>query len=623
MIPKYLHGIWTAAAPALGDHLWQSTLFAVVTGLLTLLLKKNHARARYWLWLAASIKFLIPFSLLVGIGTRLAWSGSPVRTNADLYFALEEVGRPFTETATPVSSGVLPATVYPSLVYLLPVLLVTMWLFGFVAVLAAWYVRWQKMSAAIREAVPLQQGREVEALRRIERMAGIPRRIKILLSSVSLEPGVFGIVRPVLVWPEGISKHLEDAHVEAIVAHEVWHVRRRDNLAATIHLVVEAIFWFHPLVWWLGARLVAERERACDEDVLELGSDRQIYAESILKTCEFCVGSPLACVSGITGADLKKRIVHIMTQRVGSKLDFRKKLLLGVAGLVAVALPLVFGLLSATPGQAESQASNTAASAPAYEVASIKPDKSGDPRFKVMASPDGLSANTTLQMLIRLAYGVEDNQISGAPNWVNSDKYEIEAKMDSATADSVRKLSEDQRDPARGHMLQELLVDRFKLTLHRETKELPVYLLVVAKNGPKLQEAKPGEPDGDGIKGPDGRSAVGGHFVRMGRGQLNGHSLGMADIVRLFSQQLGRTVVDKTGLTGNYDFTLQWAPDESQGPRFKQPAGGQGAGDSAPPESSGLSIFTAIQEQLGLKLESQKGLVEILVIDHVEKPSDN
>jgi hypothetical protein len=126
MIPKYLHGIWTAAAPALGNHLWQSTLFAVVAGLLTLLLKKNHARARYWLWLAASVKFLIPFSLLVGIGTRLAWSGSPARTNAGLYFALEEVSRPFTETARPVSSGVLPATVYPSLVHLLPVLLVTM-----------------------------------------------------------------------------------------------------------------------------------------------------------------------------------------------------------------------------------------------------------------------------------------------------------------------------------------------------------------------------------------------------------------------------------------------------------------------------------------------------------------
>jgi len=102
-------------------------------------------------------------------------------------------------------------------------------------------------------------------------------------------------------------------------------------------MVVEAMFWFHPLVWWLGGRLVEERERACDEEVLEFGSERQIYAESILKVCEFCVGSPLACVSGVTGADLKERIVQIMTKNVVRKLDFSRKLMLSLAGLIAVA----------------------------------------------------------------------------------------------------------------------------------------------------------------------------------------------------------------------------------------------------------------------------------------------
>ena len=236
-----------------------------------------------------------------------------------------------------------------------------------------------------------------------------------------------------------------------------------------------------------------------------------------------------------------------------------------------------------------------------------------------MSTPNGFVANTTLQALIRLAYGVEDNQISGAPKWINSDKYEVEAKMDGATSAELAKLSDDQREPARKRMLQALIEDRFKLMLHREIKELPLYSLVVAKNGPKLQETKPGEPDGEGRTGPDGRPAVGGHFVRMGRGQLNGHGLAMADIVRVFEQQLGRNVVDKTGLSGNYNFTLNWTPDDGELPEFKGPANGQGS----PPDSAGPSIFTAIQEQLGLKLESQKGPVEILVIDHVEKPSEN
>ena len=188
-----------------------------------------------------------------------------------------------------------------------------------------WYVRWRRISAAIHEAQPLREGREVEALRRLERTGGIRNRIEMLLSRASLEPGIFGIARPVLIWPEGISEHLEDAHLEAILAHELWHVRRRDNLAAAIHMLVEAIFWFHPLVWWLGARLVEERERACDEAVLELGGERQVYAESILKVCEFCVGSPLACVSGVTGADLKKRIVHIMSETYCTQTRFHEK----------------------------------------------------------------------------------------------------------------------------------------------------------------------------------------------------------------------------------------------------------------------------------------------------------
>lgn len=108
--------------------------------------------------------------------------------------------------------------------------------------------------------------REVEALRRLETIGRIGMGIEMLLSRASLEPGVFGIARPVLVWPEGISERLEDAHLEAILAHELWHVRRRDNLAAAIHMMVEAIFWFHPLVWCSGARLIEEREHACDED---------------------------------------------------------------------------------------------------------------------------------------------------------------------------------------------------------------------------------------------------------------------------------------------------------------------------------------------------------------------
>jgi len=357
-----LSGMWEAIAPELGNHLWQSTLFACVVALLALALRKNQARTRYWLWLTASVKFLIPFSLLVGIGSHLAWPHTAVTTKAGVYVAMEEMSEPFTQ---PVISQLAPAQlteqrVYPAtsmavpaiptrkLVHLLLAILAAIWFCGFVVVFAMWLMRWHRIAVAMRRAITMVEGREVEALRRVERMGGHRRRTDLLLSPALLEPGIFRILHPVLLWPEGISQHLDEAQLEAILAHEMCHIRRRDNLTAVLHMMVEIIFWFHPLVWWLEARLVEERECACDEEVLLLGNQPQVYAESILKVCEFCVGSPLVCVTGVTGADLKKRMGDIMSNRVALKLDLSRKLLLVAAGVMAVGVPVVFGQMSAS-----------------------------------------------------------------------------------------------------------------------------------------------------------------------------------------------------------------------------------------------------------------------------------
>lgn len=599
----------TSALPALGNHLWQSTLFAFALWLVTLLWRKNQARARYWLWLAASLKFLVPFSLLIGLGSQLAARHVPQETQTTFYWAMEQVSQPFTHQPLPSIYATAPANISSGSMDLLATLLAAAWLCGTVVVLLLWLVRWRRISAVVQAAPPLHEGREVEALRRLESLAGMKKPMQMLSSRASLEPGIFGILKPVLLWPEEISERLSDEHLEAILAHELWHVRRHDNLAAAVHMVVQAIFWFHPLLWWLGARLIEERERACDEGVLATGSQRQVYAESILKTCEFCVEAPLACVSGVTGSDLKKRIVRIMTQHLAEKLGFSKKLLLAAIGAVTIAGPVIFGLLHAPQVRAQSSQTSSATSGASfsYEVASIKPSKVDDGRIMFRITPDGFTANgITPKFLIEFAYDLKDFQVSGAPGWAESEKYDIDAKMDEATIEAFKKLTREQSVAQRRLMLQSLLAERFKLKVSHSSKEAPIYALVVAKNGPKLTQSA------DSASGPAGAR---GQF-RFAPGELNAAGMLLSNLADQLSRQVGRQVVDKTGLQGTYDFTLHWTPD-------RPAAGPGGPGDAPPPDSSGPSIFTALQEQLGLKLESQKGPVEALIIDSIEKPSAN
>jgi bla regulator protein BlaR1 len=344
--------------------------------------------------------------------------------------------------------------------------------------------------------------------------------------------------------------------LRAIIAHEMCHVRRRDNLTFAFHMVVEAVFWFHPFVWWIGARLIEERERACDEAVLNLGGEPRDYADAIVSVCKLYVESPLTCVSGISGADLKKRIVRIMGCHVGLRMDVGRKLLLGAAALSAIALPVVFGVLHATPSRAQSQPQNTAATSShyEYEAATIKPSKGPGPASKIglWAAPDGFSAwFITPQQITSIAYGVQSFRISGGPNWLPSERFDIEAKMDAATTGALEKLNRDERLLAQQQMLQALLADRFQLRVHRETKELPIYTLVIAKGGPRLQEAKPGDTYPNGGTYPDGTHAGAGSMQgSVLSGSLTAQAVPVASLVQSLTQMLGHPVSDKTELKG-------------------------------------------------------------------------
>jgi uncharacterized protein (TIGR03435 family) len=285
--------------------------------------------------------------------------------------------------------------------------------------------------------------------------------------------------------------------------------------------------------------------------------------------------------------------------------------LLIVVGLISLPLPSTFGQTgAASASSSEAGPADLANKIPAFAVVSVRPNKLNDGRWRVRFTSDGFSARgMTLGQLLREAYGIfEDDRITGAPKWVNSERYDIEAKVDDADVSRLENLGRDQRL----RMVQALLADRFKLKAHREFQDRPIYALVVAKKGPRLQESKHEEENRGKMKG------MGGVVTRSRPGQLTVEWDTMAGFAQLLTQQLDRKVVDKTGLTGRYDLKLDWTPEDRAAPIGSGPNGTTGV-----PDSSSPSIFTAVQEQLGLKLEPQTGPVEILVIDSVEMPSAN
>jgi uncharacterized protein (TIGR03435 family) len=314
----------------------------------------------------------------------------------------------------------------------------------------------------------------------------------------------------------------------------------------------------------------------------------------------------------------------------------RRKYFLRPTSLATLAMAILAGIVGAAVTLAQSQPQNTSAhkSALQYDVASIKLIIPGNGianlsgRVGMTDTPDGFIARlATVKMLIRRTYAVDDYQISGAPDWVSKEVYDIDAKFDSSTADELQKLSPNDRILARQQMLQSLLTERFNLTIHRDDKEVQVYYLIAAKNGPKLQEAKLDNADSSKPKaGPAPGTAM--MTVGAAGGQIRGFASSLASLTGMLTRTLHRPVLDRTGLTENYDFTLRWTPDENQLPPSSgfqvSPAGSSSGLPSADPNpNSGPSLFTAIQEQLGLKLESAKGPVEFIVIDHVERPSGN
>ncbi len=591
---------------AIADHLWQSTAVAVVAWLVTLILKKNSAAVRYRIWVAASVKFLVPFSLLIALGSQFRWRTTEVAA-PQFSTVVSQISQPF-EISGDMSSAPLEIPEGPGR---LPEILLVIWLGGVALGVAYWLRLFRETMRIRREGARLDLGLPVPVLQAAK--------------TACVEPGVFGIVRPVLILPAGITDTLTPAQLDSVIAHELHHVRRRDNLTAAIHMVVEILFWFHPLVRGIRRRLVEERELACDEAVAGVARNPQVYAEAILNICRLYIGSPAPFVSGVTGADLKKRIEAIMRNRTALGLDFTRKAVLAVAATCAVGVPLIVGLANAPAVQAQSKDGRPKVS---FEVASIRVAVTPARGPAICLTPCTPGERLTIQGarvdirympiidLITRAYRVKPFQVTG-PAWIRTGRFDIAAKIPVGV--SADRLPE---------MLQSLLADRFRLAIHRETKELPVYALLVGKNGIRLQPAAPDAanqlqagpkamsmftPEGDahlenghisissGVLGPV-RSSPGGKWEMLG--------ITMPGLAELLSAAEDHPVIDETHLAGayrlSYEISMKEGAENEQG------------------SERVLASLTDGLDKGGLRLERRNARIETIVVDHVERtPTEN
>ena len=359
------------------NHVWQSSAFAILAAALAFLLRRSPAKVRYWVWLSASLKFLLPLTLLVSLGTLLPHPAPRVIPVAP---AILKIAEPFTPLAV-YSPALAPAQNEVNWLGIL-------WSAGFFAVILVRCRSWLRIWTALRAATPVE----------------LPIPVPAVIAKHATEPGIVGFLRPVLVLPPKLLDHLTAQQLTAVLAHEVCHVRRRDNFFAAIHMLVEAIFWFNPLVWWIGSRLVEERERACDEEVLRMGCAPADYVEGILKICRLYRESPLPCVSGVTGADVKKRLRAILAGTTAREWSAKQKVALATAGLVVLAAPVMIG-----------------AAMPRFEAASVNlsPPKNPNQFFTSFTGGPGTAdptllrcVNVSLSSLVMQAYSLAAVQAS-------------------------------------------------------------------------------------------------------------------------------------------------------------------------------------------------------------------
>jgi bla regulator protein BlaR1 len=493
----------------------------------------------------------------------------------------------------------------------------TVWLVGVIGCLAPVALGLREIRRVRRQSLPW---RDAQAMANdLARHAGLRRPVDVMVHEAIAGPMTCGVVHPAIVFPPDARTWCE-TDMRRALTHELEHVRRRDWVTLCLARVICAVYWFQPLVWMANRRLGVNAERACDDAVLR-ESHAFGYADQLVTLAERSLAQsrhPLLAMAN--RGDLSTRVHAVLnTRQERGPAGVRARIIATCAAVASVALLAPLRTVAGVPGQTPAGDRIQTPARPQFEVASVKPSAS-DSIMNVRPLPGRLAADATLHVLVQYAYGVQPFQVVGGPGWLTAARYEIAARADTAVNRDRLFL-----------MLQSLLEDRFHLKTHREIKELPVFGLIADKSGVRLPA--PGEgtcvdsASDAAVEWVGGRMAAPGEFQpaksRCGSAvivlgpngaHLTGGKIAMPELVRMLSMLLGRSVLDKTGVTALFDVQMDFVPDDTT-PGMPPPPPGSGI--------SGVSIAQALQQQLGLRLEPTKGPVEIIVVDQAERPSAN
>ena len=593
-----------ALSAALVDFLWQGAIVGLLLWLALAALRSRSAHTRY----AAACGALVVLAILPVVTIAAVWAmaadtppvaavlpSQPVpaagpRTMLQIWFVPEQPRMLWLEQ---LQAWTLP-------VWSLGVLLLSIRL-------ASGYAR----SRALRRGSPAHDEPAVAIADRLAKRLGITRPIRVLTSTIADGPGVIGWLRPVILLPPATAMGLSPQQLEAVLAHELAHVRRHDYLVNVLQIVAETLFFYHPVVWWVSRQIRTERELCCDDVAVRSCGDAVGYARALTILARNRLHAT-GLAMGATGGSLTHRVQRLLGETP------RELEPSGAPGLIVLGVALAAIVLNLDRLQALAQPSP--AETVRFEVASIKRNTLNDMIVVIQSQNNRFMARGyTVQMLIQAAYRVQEFQVAGGPDWIGTDRFDIEATEPPDPGGQRSTVAPGPGLPSRRDlMLRALLEERFNLAVHKETQERPVFALVLARSDGRLgPQFRPATVDCATATGDD---ACG---TNVGPGYIRVRGVTMPQLATSFSRltmtgsSLNRLVVDRTGLDGRFNADLKFTPENIP---------------TLPPDSplklptidpNGPSVFTAVQEQLGLKLDAQRGPVEVLVIDRVDRPTEN